>query len=188
MRTVKQLFDYVNKSLLGGSLTNVSDIVEHINNAQDIIAYRFRIEAPIADVTITNNEFDLPIDCVEIKKLVMDGKDLKIESIFGHNVVIQSSDSSISPFNTVVTVPVNGAAKLYYYKKPAFVDGSNVDQELDIDDKYFFVIGKYIASIYSLADDDSEKAIEFKTEFENDLSQISVTDLSNQPTTIKNYW
>lgn len=156
--TIQEIFDYCNTSLLESELTDLSDIISFLNEAQNVIARLDMIQAAPVEIELTTNEFSLPADFLRLYKATLDDKPYAFDE---------------KPWAGVQPLPEGldeGTVKLWYYKKPATLLASTPTQVPEIDPIYHPLLGDYAAKMYYLIDDDPAMRDSFAREFQNKIA------------------
>jgi len=172
LENLGDIFEYTNTNLLDGELDSLSDIISYLEEAQNKIVEKAKVEAPILTITLTSNEVTLPDDFMFLKKIMVNGVRVEPEE----------------KWDKILYLPENikiGTAKLYYYKKPRSLDGNDLSQVPDIDSRYFYNMAQYAAEMYRLMDDDEQQA-RFAAKFFEGLMIYSTS--STTQSKFKNVW
>lgn len=175
LQTLGDIFDYTKDILLQGEISEISEIIEYLEEAQQIISEKVPIEAPIYSFTLTTNQFNLPTDFYKFRKLKIDDVEVQPEEQW-NGVIYLSDNYETGSF----------AAKLYYYKKPTALNPNTLSQVPDIDPKYYPQMAKYAAEMYYLVDDDSEMQQQFREKFNTSVGTYS--NANNSVSRFKNIW
>lgn len=172
MKNLGDIFKHTNEKLLEGSLGDVAEIIEFLEECQQKININDPLEAK-RTVSFADGELILPSDYLKFKKLKIDGKYVE----------------PLEEWAGVLTLPsdyVDGTAEFYFYRKPAALDPLNLDQVPDIDPRYFPSMAAYAAKMFNLVDDDEDLREAFKAEFFDGLATFKKSKTST--TTFKNVW
>ena len=159
MKTLGDLYNYTNYRLLEDQLDSIDDVIEFFEECQQIITGRFPIEAPKLNITLTSNEIPKPDDFQSLRKIIIDGHEVRPVDIWGNIIELPKNYNS-------------GEATLYYYKKPAALDKNNLNQIPDIDSRYLPIMGKFAAEMYYLQDEDPENRGEYRAAFIESLNRL----------------
>jgi hypothetical protein len=109
-----------------------------------------------------------------MKKLQVDGAD------------IRTTDEAWNGLLPLPAANKTGEAKLWYYRKPTYLDPLNLEQVPDIDPRYFHTIGQYAAEMYYRADDDEDMREAFTEKFFEGITYYKKS--SGTVTNFKNVW
>lgn len=167
IETLQDIFNYCNNDLLDGELDALTDIINYLNEAQNIIAEVALIEAPLVTTTLTSTcQVVIPANNLKVSEFALvrtDGvKEDPIEPIKEWN--------NIAYFNKSLE---GRTINLYYYKKPTALNASTLTQVPDVDSRYFHSMAQYAAEMYKLKDDDAEAQESFTKKFIQGLTLYS---------------
>lgn len=174
LRTLGDIYEYTNEKLLGGELSDISDVIEFLEECQNVICDKDPLEAPIHYVELTTNSITLPSDFQCLRKIVIDDAEVQPQEMWGGSLTLPSEYST-------------GEAKMYYYRKPTALNPDDLTQEPDIDQRYFPAMAKYAAQMYYLTDDDVEVSSQWKNSFFDSLAVFN-KKTQNKQSNFKNLW
>jgi hypothetical protein len=173
LKNLGDIFTYLNEKLLDGELDDITDAIEYLEEAQNIIAEADPIEAPILTITLTGNSITVPTDFLRINKVMQNGAPL----------------NSVSLWANTLNLPVStGDIQIYYYKRPTPLNPASLDQVPDIDSKYWHHMAQYAAKMYFLIDDDEDMRKAFKETFLESVTLLSSKKKTSRETNFKNLW
>jgi hypothetical protein len=175
LKTLGDLYNYTNYRLLEDQLDSIDDVIEFFEECQQIITGRFPIEAPKLNITLTSNEIPKPDDFQSLRKIIIDGHEVRPVDIWGNIIELPKNYNS-------------GEATLYYYKKPAALDKNNLNQIPDIDSRYLPIMGKFAAEMYYLSDEDPENRAEYRTAFIESLNRLEDVSNNRHKSNYTNLW
>lgn len=172
--TLGDIFSYTNK-LLDGNLDDISEVIDYMEEGQQLIALKYPIEAPVLNITLATNSFNKPADMAQLKKVVIDEKEVPIDDVWEDKIYLPKAY-------------IEGIASIYYYKRPTALDSINPLQVPDIDKLYLPLIAKYAAKMYYLQDEDTEMINEYRNEFMIQLNDIGKINNNTRKSNYKNIW
>jgi hypothetical protein len=175
LKTLEDLYNYTNERLLDGNLDSIDDVIEFFEECQQIITEKYPIEAPKLNILLTSNEITKPANFKDLKKIIIDDAEVNPVEIWGDTITLDER------YNT-------GNAVLYYYKKPAELDNTNLNQVPDVDSRYLPLMAKYAAKMYYLVDDDEAMREAFRMNFIEQLVSIGNINKNGKRSGYKNIW
>lgn len=174
------IFNYCNNDLLDGELTDIFDVINHFQEATNIIAEVSPIEAPMVTFILDATcKITLPSDFLKLDRFMIVSQDGTIET-------------DLEPIkNWAREVFFNLGSKgrtvnFYYYKNPSILLPANLAQVPDIDSRYFPSIAQYAAEMFKLKEDDEEVKRQFAAKFYSNLQIYSKHNCISRK--IKNVW
>jgi hypothetical protein len=172
MKTLQDIFDYINDRLIDGQADGLKSLIEYMNEGQALIVQKYPIEAPKLTVTLTSNVFAVPADMETLKKIVRNKATLNEVEIWNGEIILNENIK-------------DGTVDVYYYKTPARLEDTSPSQIPDIDSRYFYSLAKYVSGLFYLAEDDADMREAFNNSFLQSLNSIAP---KNTITKFKNGW
>ena len=161
--TVQQIYDYANV-LTEDSFSAVSEVIEWMNEAQDIIARYDSVEATPVEYTLDeDHEITLPDDFMMAAKFKWE------------DTTVNLTEAEI--WDGVMTLPTcmtSGTLKMYYYKHPDVLLSTTLTQVPEVSAIYHRAMAKYIAKMFHLVDDDQALRAQFEAEFAAEIQSMKM--------------
>lgn len=157
--TLTQILAYANV-LTEDAFESLSDCLEFLNDAQDIIARYEMVQAAPVSYVLTTNQIILPVDFMKFHKATLNDVDY---------IPPESDWNGILALETSL---IKGTIKLWYYKIPAVLVLTT--QTPEVNPVYHRSIATYAAKMFNLVDDDPALREAYKNEFYLSLSQMKI--------------
>ena len=174
------IFNYCNNDLLDGELTDINDVINHFQEATNIISEVSPIEAPmVATILDATCKVTLPIDFLKLDRFM----------ILSESGTIETDLEPIKSWAGEVYFNLANEGRTvnqYYYKKPATLLPTNLAQVPEVDSRYFPSIAQYAAEMFKLKEDDEEAKKQFAAKFYSNLQIYSKCKCITRK--IKNVW
>lgn len=155
--TLDEILDYAN-ILTEDAFEGLSDIIEYINEAQDLIAKWDMIQAPPVEISLTSNAVTLPEDFMKLHKMTL------------NDFPYTPPSAPWAGELTLETSIDEGTLKIWYYKKPTILSASTPSQVPEVKTEYHRAMASYAAKMFHLIDDDPALKAAFQDEFIKALS------------------
>lgn len=166
--TLDEILTYANV-LTEDAFEDLSDIIDWLNEAQDIIARWDKIQATPVEYELTSNEITLPEDFMQLAKCTLD------------DVAYVPPSEPWAGDLTLHTELTEGTLKLWYYKFPEPLLAATPTQVPEVKSQYHRSMASYAAKMNFLKDDDPELREAFRVEFAQQLGAMKVsTGLTTQ--------
>ena len=161
--TIQQIYDYANV-LTEDAFSAISETIEWMNEAQDIIARFDHVEAiPINYTLNDSHRFALPEDFMMASKFK-----------WNDSIVNLSQAEIWAGVMTLPTTMTSGTLTMYYYKIPEQLNIDTPDQIPEIKPQYHRAIAKYVAAKFHMVDDDQPLRAQFEADFMAELQSMKM--------------
>jgi hypothetical protein len=161
--TIQEIYDYANV-LTETIFSDLSEVIEYMNEAQDVIANFDHVEAyPISYTLTDNHRFALPEDFLMVAHFEFEGRRIDL--------------SPVTIWNTIMILPetmTSGTLTMYYYKIPERLVATDPTQVPEVKPCYHRAMSYYIAKVYHLIDDDQALRAQFEQEFHRKLQEAKM--------------
>lgn len=178
-----EIFNYANDNLLEGNLDSISEIIRYLQKAQDIIERKAPVKAPVFTTILTASHFTLPENYRRLHEygIYIDGN-----KFTGKTKIWPNADGTKEMY---LPASVNsGSLEMYYYKKATPLNGNDLSQVPDVDERYHIAMAEFAAKMVKMVDDDSLKK-DYENEFFASLAIFNGDeDVENTITRIAGIW
>jgi len=180
LNNLGDIYNYCNDDLLDGELSDINEVINYLEEAQNIIAEVALIEAPLVTTVLDSTcKITMPTNLLKTKEFTL----ISCDGVLETPLEPLREWAGEAFFHYIY----NGrTVNLYYYKKPTALNPNNLSQIPDVDARYYFNIAQYGAEMNKLKDDDTEAQDSFRRKFSEGLQMYS----KNKGTTrqFKNVW
>lgn len=158
--TLQEIFDYTNNVLLDGELDELSNIIDFLDEAQQMIARIDMVPATPVEYELTTNAITLPADFLRLYKATLEEEPYTF------------TDEPWAGELTLPTGVTEGTLKLWYFKIPAALSVLTPTQVPEVNPVYHRMMADYAAKMYYLIDDDADMRDAFAAEFRGKIASF----------------
>lgn len=160
LNNLGDIYNYLSQNLLQRSVKSIDSVIDYLEEAQQKIAQKWPVQAPVFTTTLTTNSFTLPTDFDKLVKATVKGVEVNPEMIWQGEMTLPSAYNE-------------GELKLWYYKKITPLNKANLAQVPEIDQRFFPAMAKYAAGMFYVVDDDPEQQRAFDEAFMKELTGMA---------------
>jgi len=173
--TLNEIYLYANQ-ILNQELSDLSDIIDYLNEAQDYIASEDPIQATPVEIELDeDHEIQMPADLWRLHRMTIDDVDYL------------PSEASWAGVLVLPDAYTEGTVKIWYYRAPATLSADSPDQVPDVPVRYHRHLATYAAKMYHLVDDDQALKMAFLEEFVTGIQLMKSNVGGVSPMLFRNY-